>query len=70
MITDLKMEGVDGMQILQTVNKLYPDTKVIMITAYATLDIAIEALRKRVFDFFPKTYKNQRAKKKSERSNW
>lgn len=46
------MEGVDGMQILQTVNKLYPDTKVIMITAYATLDIAIEALRKRVFDFF------------------
>ncbi len=62
-ITDLKMEDVDGMQILQTVNDLYPDTKVIMITAYATLDTAIEALRKRVFDFFPKPIRIKELKK-------
>jgi len=62
-ITDLKMEDVDGMDILKTVNKLYPNTKVIMITAYATLDTAIEALRKRVFDFFPKPIKIKELKK-------
>ncbi len=61
-ITDLKMEEVDGMEILRTVNKLYPDTELIMITAYATLDTALEALRERVFDFFPKPIKIEELK--------
>ncbi len=62
-ITDLKMEDIDGMEILRRVNHLYPGTKVIMITAYATLDTAIEALRERVFDFFPKPIKIEELKK-------
>ena len=56
-ITDLKMENIDGMDILKEVNLLYPDTKVIMLTAYATLDAAIEAIKERIFDFFPKPVK-------------
>jgi DNA-binding NtrC family response regulator len=56
-ITDLKMENIDGMDILKEVNQLYPDTKVIMLTAYATLDAAIDAIRERIFDFFPKPVK-------------
>jgi DNA-binding NtrC family response regulator len=56
-ITDLKMENIDGMDILKEVNQRYPDTKVIMLTAYATLDAAIEAIRERIFDFFPKPVK-------------
>ncbi len=56
-ITDLKMENVDGMEILKEVNQRYPETKVIMLTAYATLDAAIEAIRERIFDFFPKPVK-------------
>jgi DNA-binding NtrC family response regulator len=56
-ITDLKMENIDGMDILKEVNHLYPDTKVIMLTAYATLDAAIDAIRERIFDFFPKPVK-------------
>ena len=56
-ITDLKMENIDGMDILKEVNHLYPETKVIMLTAYATLDAAIEAIRERIFDFFPKPVK-------------
>jgi DNA-binding NtrC family response regulator len=56
-ITDLKMENVDGMDILREVNNRYPDTKVIMLTAYATLDAAIEAIREKIFDFFPKPVK-------------
>jgi ATP-dependent Lon protease len=39
------------------VNRLYPNTKVIMLTAYATLDATIEAIRERIFDFFPKPVK-------------
>jgi len=39
------------------VKKQYPATKVIMITAFANLDAAIEALREDVHDFFPKPVK-------------
>jgi DNA-binding NtrC family response regulator len=56
-ITDLKMKGLDGMDVLKTVKRLYPDTPVIMITAFANLDAAIEALRGEVYDFFPKPVK-------------
>ncbi len=56
-VTDLKMRGIDGMEVLRTVKRLYPETKVIMITAFANLDAAIEALRGDVHDFFPKPVK-------------
>jgi len=56
-ITDLKMKGIDGLEILRTVKQLYPKTVVIMITAFANLDVAIEALRDDVHDFFPKPVK-------------
>ena len=53
-VTDLKMKGIDGLEVLQTVKELHPETKVIMITAFANLDVAIEAIKGDVFDFFPK----------------
>jgi len=56
-ITDFKMKGIDGLEILRTVKRLYPQTVVIMITAFANLDVAIEALRDDVEDFFPKPVK-------------
>lgn len=56
-ITDLKMKGIDGMEVLHTVKKECPTTKVIMITAFASLDAAVEALRGKVDDFFPKPVK-------------
>ncbi len=56
-VTDLKMKGIDGLEVLRTVKQLYPETVVIMITAFAHLDVAIEALRGDVFDFFPKPVK-------------
>jgi ATP-dependent Lon protease len=39
------------------VNQRSPQTKVIMLTAYATLDATIEAIREQVYDFFPKPVK-------------
>jgi len=67
-VTDLKMKGIDGMEVLKTVKTLYPGTKVIMITAFANLDTAIEALRGRVHDFFPKPVKIKELKASIERA--
>jgi DNA-binding NtrC family response regulator len=56
-VTDLKMKGIDGMEVLKAVKALRPGTPVIMITAFANLDTAIAALRGEVHDFFPKPVK-------------
>lgn len=56
-VTDYKMKGIDGMEVLRTVKERYPETRVIMITAFANLDAAIEALRGDVDNFFPKPVK-------------
>jgi DNA-binding NtrC family response regulator len=56
-VTDLKMKGIDGMEVLRTIKQLYPGIHVIMITAFAHLNTSIEAFRGQVFDFFPKPFK-------------
>ncbi|WP_022660227.1 response regulator [Paucidesulfovibrio longus] len=56
-ITDLKMEGVDGMQFLTEVKERSPRTEVIVITGFATMETAKESLRKGVFDFLAKPFK-------------
>lgn len=56
-VTDYKMKNIDGLEVLKTVKRLYPETEVIIITAFANLDAAIEALREDAFDFFPKPVK-------------
>lgn len=56
-ITDLKMEGIDGMQVLAEVKKASPDTHVIIITGFATLETAKESYRKGAFDFVAKPFK-------------
>ena len=56
-ITDLKMEGVDGMQFLTAVKEQYPDTEVIVITGFATMATAKESFNKGIFDFLAKPFK-------------
>ncbi|MGD0885972.1 MAG: response regulator [Thermodesulfovibrionales bacterium] len=67
-VTDLKMKGIDGMEVLRTIKGSYPETKVIMITAFANLDAAIEALRADVHDFFPKPVKIKELKASIQRA--
>jgi DNA-binding NtrC family response regulator len=67
-VTDYKMKGIDGMEVLKTVKNLYPSTQVIMITAFANLDAAIEALRRDVHDFFPKPVKIKELKASIKRA--
>ena len=56
-LTDLKMEKVDGIGVLEKVKNKYPDTQVIMITAYAAVDSAIEAIRKGAFHYISKPFR-------------
>ena len=56
-ITDLKMKGIDGMEVLRIIKTEYPHIKVIMITAFASLDSAVEAMRGSVDAFFAKPVK-------------
>jgi len=56
-ITDLKMEGLDGMQFLTQVKERSPKTEVIVITGFATMDTAKESFQKGVFDFLAKPFK-------------
>ncbi len=56
-ITDLKMEGISGMEFLEEVKKLWPDTAIIVITGFATMETAKESFKKGVFDFLAKPFK-------------
>jgi DNA-binding NtrC family response regulator len=56
-VTDIRMDEMDGMQILEYVHKKSPRTKVIMITGYAMIALAREAMEKGAFDFIAKPFK-------------
>jgi DNA-binding NtrC family response regulator len=56
-LTDLRMEKVDGMQVLETVRERHPQTEVIMLTAFASVDSAIEAMKLGAFHYIAKPYK-------------
>ena len=61
-LTDLKMKLVDGMEVLVRTKELYPNTEVVMITAYATVNTAIEAMQKGAYHYIPKPYKVDEAR--------
>jgi len=56
-VTDVRMEEIDGLQVLEQVRAKSAETKVIIITGYATIEIAREALVKGAFDFIAKPFK-------------
>jgi CheY-like chemotaxis protein len=56
-VTDLRMEGVDGIQVLEEVIEKHKNTRVILITGYATVEVARQALVKGAFDFIAKPFK-------------
>ncbi len=58
-VTDIRMEEIDGIEVLEKVLARWPDTKVIMITGYATVEVAREAMAKGAFDFIAKPFKPQ-----------
>ena len=56
-ITDLKMPGMDGIELFDEFKEIKPDVPVIIITAYGSLEIADEAMKKGVADFITKPFR-------------
>lgn len=55
-VTDLKMPGIGGMEVLSRLRKEKPETTVIIFTGYASVDTAREALKNGAFDYIPKPF--------------
>jgi len=55
-LLDLMMPGLSGFDVLSHVKKLHPDTVIIVITGYATIEHSIEAMKNGAFDFIPKPF--------------
>jgi two-component system response regulator HydG len=56
-LTDLRMPTADGMDVLRAVQQGSPETQVIVMTAYGTIESAVEAIRRGAYDFLAKPFK-------------
>jgi DNA-binding NtrC family response regulator len=62
-VTDVRMDEIDGIQVLEHVTQKSAHTKVIMITGYAMMSLAREAMEKGAFDFIAKPFQPSDLKK-------
>src|SRR5438876_8415882 len=67
-ITDLKMEGLDGVEVLRSVRELDPDLPAMIITAFGTVETAVEAMKLGAFDFLQKPFAPEVVRLKVERA--
>jgi DNA-binding NtrC family response regulator len=56
-LTDLRMPGIDGMAVLTETKNLWPSTEVVVITGYASVDTAVEAMRQGAYYYISKPFK-------------
>jgi ATP-dependent Lon protease len=56
-LTDIRMENISGIEVLEKTKSRYPETEVIMVTAYASTDSATETLKKGAFQYIAKPFK-------------
>ncbi|RJP14967.1 MAG: sigma-54-dependent Fis family transcriptional regulator [Candidatus Abyssobacteria bacterium SURF_5] len=55
-VTDLKMPGIDGLELLSNVKRIQPDTSVVIMTAYASVETAVQALKAGAADYIMKPF--------------
>jgi DNA-binding NtrC family response regulator len=67
-ITDLKMPGLSGMDVLEHVRNKSASTAVILMTAYGTIESAVEATRKGAFDYIEKPFRKDRLLRVAEQA--
>jgi DNA-binding NtrC family response regulator len=67
-ISDIRMGEIDGIQVMQKVFQKSRRTRVIMITGYATLELARESLTKGAFDFIAKPFKLKEIRRTIEKA--
>jgi two-component system, NtrC family, response regulator HydG len=68
LITDLKMEGMDGVQVLKAAAELDPDCPAMIITAFGTVETAVEAMKIGAYDFIQKPFAPEVVRLKVERA--
>ncbi len=56
-LTDLSMPGMSGADLLRSVKAISPDTEVVLMTAYGTVEVAVEAMKEGAYDFITKPFK-------------
>ena len=61
-ITDMKMPGLSGMDLLEKIKVVKPEMPVIMMTAFGTIEMAVEAMRKGAYDYIQKPFENEQLK--------
>jgi two-component system response regulator PilR (NtrC family) len=62
-VTDIRMKGLNGLDVLRKAKAKNPDTMVVMISAFATADTAVEAMKEGAYDYIPKPFKVKEFKK-------
>src|SRR5512137_987285 len=53
-ITDMKMPGISGMELLEEIKKINFELPVIVMTAYGTIEMAVDAMKKNAYDYITK----------------
>jgi two-component system NtrC family response regulator len=61
-LTDMKMPGTTGMELLEEAKRIKPEVPVIMMTAYGTIEMAVEAMKKHAYDYITKPFQNEELK--------
>ncbi len=67
-VSDLKMGGADGLDVLRTCKALHPTTAVILMTAFSSVHTAVEAMRIGAFDYVPKPFEIEEMEVKIEKA--
>ena len=62
-VVDIKMPGMDGLQVLRYIKETSPEVEVVMLTAYASLGSAVEAVKLGAYDYLTKPFKGAEIKK-------
>lgn len=61
-ISDMKMTGIDGLMVLKSIKERSPETLVIIITAFGTVDVAVEAMKNGAYDYITKPFNRDELK--------
>ncbi|MBI3786506.1 MAG: sigma-54-dependent Fis family transcriptional regulator [Deltaproteobacteria bacterium] len=67
-LVDLMMPGMSGLDVLKEIRRTSPDTLVLIMTAYATIQTAVEAMRSGAFDYLQKPFTNEEARRQIDRA--
>ena len=68
MLTDLRMGGADGMDVLRTTRSIQPSAAVILMTAFGSIHTAVEAMKIGAFDFVQKPFEIEEMELKIEKA--